>query len=65
MAVAVLDGNRVRAELDGLGVTQTTLAKFVRIPKADVSRALSGHPLAPETVYRICLGIDQMKRGLR
>ena len=65
MAVAVLDGERVRRELDGLGISQSDLAKFVRIQKADITRALGGRPLAPETVYRICLGIDQLKRGQR
>jgi plasmid maintenance system antidote protein VapI len=66
MAIAVLDGDRVRAELAALDVTQSDLAKFVHVPKSDISRALSGHPLAPETLYRIALGIDIMKkRGLR
>jgi plasmid maintenance system antidote protein VapI len=67
MAVSVLDGEAVRAELAPLGMTDSDLARFVHVTKADLSRALQGRPLSPETLYRIALGIDILKRqrGLR
>jgi adenylylsulfate kinase-like enzyme len=65
MAVTVLDGDEVRQELARLGVSQAQFAEFVRIEPADVSRALNRKPIAAEFVYRICLGLEQMKRGRR
>jgi hypothetical protein len=65
VAVSVLDGEAVRAELKNLGVSQAQLSRFIRMPKSDLTRALNGHRMAPESTYRIALGLDQLRRGHR
>ena len=65
MAIDLLDPKKLRSELHELGLTQRDLARFVRLPDEDVSRAVTGKPLTPEIVYRIALGVQQLKRGQR
>jgi transcriptional regulator with XRE-family HTH domain len=57
-AVAILDGRRVRAELDRLNLTQRQFAARLGLREATISEALHDKPLATETIYRIALGLS-------
>ncbi len=65
MPVDVLDGNKIRQELQRLGLTQRDLARFVHLPDEDVSRAVNGLSMSPEYLYIIGRGLLQLKQGKR
>ena len=65
VAVSVLDGKVVLAQLERQRVSQQAFARFIRCSPAELSRVLHGDSVGPELVYRICLGLDQIRRGHR
>ena len=60
-AVAVLDGRRVREELDLVNLTQRQFAARLGLRESTISAAIRGKPLATETIYRIVLGLSLAK----
>jgi transcriptional regulator with XRE-family HTH domain len=56
-SVAILDGARVREELDRLNLTQREFAARVDLREATVSRAINGFPVDAETVFVIARGL--------
>lgn len=62
MAITMIDGPAVRVQLEGLRMSITDFARFVRMDRADVSRALNGHPQEPATLFRIAQALDELQR---
>jgi hypothetical protein len=60
-AVAILDGRRVREELDLVNLTQRQFATRLGLRESTISAAIRGKPLATETIYRIVLGLSLTK----
>jgi len=58
MAAILLDGKRVRRELDRLRLTQAQFAHQFHLREAVVSRAVRGHPLSAEVIYSIARGLE-------
>jgi plasmid maintenance system antidote protein VapI len=54
----ILDGNRVREELDRLNLTQREFAQRIGIDEARLSNAIAGQPLSSTTIFRIALGLE-------
>lgn len=65
MGIAVLDGNKIREELRRLRKTQRDLARFGHLQDEEVSRAVTGKPVSPETVYRVALTLQHLERGVK
>ena len=63
MAVAMVDGPGVRVQLEALEMSITDFARYVRMERADVSRALSGHPQEPATLFRLAQALDELQRA--
>jgi hypothetical protein len=62
MAIAMVDGPAVLAQLEGLGISITDFAAYCRMQRSDVSRALHGHPQEPGTLFRLAQGLDELRR---
>jgi len=62
MAIAMIDGPAVRVQLERLGLSITDFAAYARMERADVSRALHGHPQQPSTLFRIAQALDELQR---
>jgi hypothetical protein len=65
MAVQMIDYELVRGRLRSLGVSLAELARLVVMEPADVSRALSGQPTEPATLFRLAQGLELLNRGHR
>jgi transcriptional regulator with XRE-family HTH domain len=62
-AVAIIDPAKLRAEIAALGMTQAAFARYARIEISELSKALRGDPLAPETHYRLVRGFADARLG--
>jgi transcriptional regulator with XRE-family HTH domain len=62
MAVTVIDGPGVRVQLEALGLSISDLARHAHMERADVSRALSGHPQQPAMLFRLAQALDELQR---
>ena len=58
MQRATLDGNRLRDQLDELGLTQREFAQRIGIDEARVSNAISGQPLSATLIFQIARGLE-------
>jgi transcriptional regulator with XRE-family HTH domain len=62
MAIALIDGPAVKVQLEALGLSIADFARYARMERADVSRALHGHPQQPATLFRIAQALDELQR---
>ena len=58
MQRATLDGNRLRDQLDELGLTQREFAQRIGVDEARVSNAISGQPLPATLLFQIARGLE-------
>ena len=63
MAVTMIDGPVVRVQLAVLKMSITEFAASARMARSEVSRALSGHPTEPATVFRLALRSTKPSRA--
>jgi plasmid maintenance system antidote protein VapI len=56
--ISILDAKGVRTELKRVGLNQRQLAERVGMREATVSDAIRGKPCAPDTIFRLALGLS-------
>jgi plasmid maintenance system antidote protein VapI len=55
--ISLIDGRKVRAELDRLGLTQKAFARQVGVREATVADVLNGGPCSIEMLVRFAVAI--------
>jgi len=55
--ITILSGALLRRELSRRRLTQRQLAAHLGLREATVSNAIRGHPMSPDVIYKLALGL--------
>ncbi len=59
--IRILDADGVREELAYLKLSQRDFARKLAMQEAEVSRALHGKPIRPDSVFRLAWGLANLE----